>query len=399
MLARVYASLLVVAVLVVAGACAGGAPATSAPAPPAGQPAAAAPSAPAQAGGVVKVAVVNPLTGPNAQYGQQSVEGIKLAVEELNAAGGALGKKLEFVLEDTASDKAQAVALVRRFAAQPEVVAILGITSTGELIPASEAAVDGKIPVISTGSAGIWPKEFNDWTFRTTVVSDRAIPAYLKELKEKLSLKALAVIYDADNDFSALETEFVKKEASKYGLDLVAVEAHRARDADFGPQLTRIMSRNPDAILIESRTNEAAGIVQQARQRGFKGHLLGSTPFTDATIARLAGDAVDGAFFYQSLNSERSKTKEFIEKWKRRTDGKLPSKDHVQAYDAVYLLADAMQRASTTTDRQKLRDAVGSTKGFVGASADFTYDGKGDNTTQRVYLYKWVKGGTYELVK
>lgn len=335
------------------------------------------------------------LSGPVAAYGEDAKIGVDLAVADINAKGGVLGRKLKVEYEDTGADRAKAVAIYRKFGARAEVPAFLSI-STIELVALDPVANEVKLPLMSVGSAAPMAK-FSPYTFRTQLIVNKALPAVFALLKEQKGAKSIAVIYDTVNNYNVGEMESVKAAAGPSGLELKTVESFSTGEQNFSLQLTRIAQSNPDLLYVAATTNEAALIITQARGIGIKAQLLGGAGLNDNRIFALPGKAAHGimTFFPFDAKDERPVVKEFVKLYADKYKKDLPPAYVALGYDGIHIIADAIKRAGST-DREAVRKALGETN-FDGANGKFRYDGSGDNLEQRPHIFAYGDQG-YERI-
>lgn len=328
----------------------------------------------------IKLGVNLELSGAVAQYGQRALEGIKMATDEINRKGGVLGKKIELIIFDNKSDKTEALNIATRLATKENVLAILGCTTSGATKSAAVAAMKYKIPIISptatddkvtvderTGKtkAYVFRVCFND-SFQGDVMATFA----LKTLK----VKSVAIIYDASSDYSkGLEKNF-KLAFTKGGGKIVAEEAFAKNEQEFSGILTKIKAKNPDAIFAPVYYDEAGLIIKQARELGIKVPIMGGDGFDDPKVAEKAGSEYANYVYFSTHYSGQDpdkKVQDFIRKYKQLYKNE-PNAFVATSYDLVYLVADAIKRANSTTDREKLRKALEDTKNFAGVTGVIT---------------------------
>ena len=337
------------------------------------------------------------LSGRLAGYGEDGRAGADLAVAGINARGGVLGRKVRVEYEDTAADRAKAVAVYRRFGARPDVVAMLSLSSI-EFAAQDPVANDVKMPLVSIGSATPMTK-FSPWSFRVSLIVNKAVGPVFEALKTKRGIKSVGIIYDAADNSSIGQMESVKAAAPGLGLKLKDVESFNSGDQDFSLSLTRFVADPPDVLYVGATTNEATLIISQARALGYKGLLIGGAGLNDPRIAALPGKDAEGVmtFFPFDVTSEAAIVRDFTEQYKAAHKGAAPPSLAALGYDAVLLVADAVRRAGST-DRDAARAALGSTAGFQGVDGSFTYNGPGDNQEQRPFLFE-LKGGHFARVR
>jgi branched-chain amino acid transport system substrate-binding protein len=339
------------------------------------------------------------LSGDFASYGSDAKIGVDLAVDELNAAGGVLGRRLKVEYVDTGADRAKAVAHYRKFASRPEVAMFLSISSV-EFVALDPVATEAKLPFISVGSAAPFPK-FSPYSFRIQLIVDKAMGPVLGRLKELRGIKTVGVMYATDNTYNVGEMESVKATAPTAGLQLFDVESFKRGDQDFSLQITRIKAREPDLLYVAATTDEAALIISQARALGLKSLILGGAGFNDPRIADLPGKAARGVmtFFPFDATDPRPIVQSFVRLYKAKYGpDKTPPAYVALGYDAARLVADAARRAGST-DREAVRKALGSTKRLEGVNGFFSYEGSGDNLEQKPNIFVMGDKGYERLTK
>jgi branched-chain amino acid transport system substrate-binding protein len=337
------------------------------------------------------------LSGAAAAYGEDGRTGADIAIAEINAKGGVLGKKLRIDYDDTGMERARAVAIYRKYAASPGVVAMLSISSV-ELVALDPLANEVKLPLISIGSAATFAK-FSPYTFRLQVIVGKAMPTVLARVKAARNLKSVSVLYDVKNNFTVSEMEAVKASAQAAGLELKGIESFSTGEQDFSLQLTRIAEQNPDLFYLAATTDEAALAISQARGLGIKAQILGGAGLNDPRIGSLAKEGAYGTITFApfSPKDDRPIVKAFVADYQKKFAKAEPPAYVALGYDSVLLLADAIRRAGST-DREAVRNALGSTKDLEGLNGLYSYDGSGDNVRQEPRLLVYGPTG-YDTAK
>lgn len=370
---------LVVVAALFAAACGGSSPSTSAKGP-------------------TRFAVLEILSGTALALGQQDLQGVQMAVDEINAAGGINGSKIELDTQDTALNAATTVALVNKENADSSILAIHGPLSTPELVAAANVCGSDKIVCLAAGSTSPWVGAFNDWTFRSNLISVIALPSVLKTVKSKVPIKSIAIMDDSGNPCSIGETAQLRGTiAQNLGLNVLDVEGYRQTDTDFTPELAKILPQKPDLLYITGISDQAALIIQQARQRGYTGEILGGcSDLNDAQILKKSNNAAVNAITFSSFNifDTRPIVQKFVANYRAKYNSD-PSNFVAAGYDSMYIFADAAKRANTTTNRQAFRDALGKTSGLVGVNGTYTYKNSGDNQTPGFAIFRIKAGGGY----
>ncbi|MGI6085551.1 MAG: ABC transporter substrate-binding protein [Acetivibrionales bacterium] len=328
---------------------------------------------------VIRIGINYELSGEVASYGQASVDGIELAIEEINAAGGINGKKIEAVKYDNKSDKAQATTLATKLMTQDKVVTVFGPATSGAFKATIPEAIKNKVPVIS-GSAtaeGVTSDEngVKEYAFRIcfsdlyqgTVMANYAL--------NNMSATKAVIIMDNSSDYGKGLADNFMKTFEEGGGAIVATEAFVSGDTDFNAILTKIKGQEFDVIFIPGYYNEAGLIIKQARAQGINTTILGADGFGAPELVELAGaDALNDVYFsshFSSLDKDPSVTG-FIESFKEK-HGKEPDQFAALGYDMVKFLADAIKRAGST-DPVAIKDALAATKDFPGITGTFSID-------------------------
>ncbi|MFM9887102.1 MAG: ABC transporter substrate-binding protein [Burkholderiales bacterium] len=353
--------------------------------------------------GEIKIGGLTFLTGKFSSYGADIEKGVKLALDKVNAKGGVLGKKLVVDLQDTASDSAQAVSLLRRFASSSDVAAIIGPTGTPDLLAIIPVARQLTVPVVTIGSMKPMAKdEFPDQVFRVTLMnSPEVVRDIITKVAAAKNIKRIGLLMDRTNDAQQADARSAR-DAIKLGagVQLVADESYAGGDKDFSVLIGKMMQANADALWLSATTNEAAIIILQARARGFKGVVMGGAGMTDPKIVQLVGAGAAPYVMFTPLNleSDRPIVRDFVEAYRKAYGNNQIATFSAYAYDSVMLVEDAIRRAGSA-DRKAVAQAIGSTKSFPGVAGEYSYDGKGDNVKPVPYIMEVGPKGAFVSFK
>ncbi len=328
---------------------------------------------------VINIGINYELTGEVASYGQASVDGIELAIEEINSAGGINGKKIEAVKYDNKSDKSQATTLATKLMTQDKVVAVLGPATSGAFKATIPEAIKNKV-VVASGSATaddvtVDNSGVKEYAFRICFSDSYQGTAMANYALKNMSATKAVVIMDNSSDYAkGLAANFTKTfEAG--GGKIVATEAFVAGDTDFNAIITKIKGNDFDVIFIPGYYNEAGLIIKQARNQGIDTPILGADGFGAPELTELAGaDALHDVYFsshFSSLDKDPSVTG-FIENFKTK-HGKEPDQFAALGYDLAMFIADGIKRAGST-DTVAVKDALAATKDFKGITGSFSMD-------------------------
>ena len=351
-----------------------------------------------QSGDVIKVGEFASLTGKEATFGISSHEGTLLAIEELNAGGGVLGKKFELLTEDDLSKAGEAATVVNKLIARDGVVAILGEVASSRSLEAAPICQQNKIPMISPSSTNPKVTETGDFIFRvcfTDILQGKILANFATKT---LKAKKVAVFTDVKSDYSKGLAKYFKEHFAPAGGQIATELDFNGGDKDFKAQLTAIKSASPDAVFVPGYYTDVALICIQAKQLGITAPIFGGDGWESEDLVKIGKDAVEGTYFstHCAADSPDPRVKNFVEVYKKRFNGKTPDAMAMLGHDSVKILAAAMKQ-SGTTDGQKVRDALAATKDFDGVSGKITIDAKRDATKPMVILQ--IKGGQFKLVE
>jgi branched-chain amino acid transport system substrate-binding protein len=321
----------------------------------------------------IKIGEFGSLTGDNASFGTSQNEGVQMAVEEINNAGGVLGKKIDLTVEDNQTKQGQTTTIVRKLISQDHVVALVGEVASSKTLEAAPIAQEAKIPLIATAATNPKVTQVGDYIFRVCFIDDFQAVVIARFVLENLHKTKVAFMTDVKQDYSVGLTQFAKDYLLKNGGQVVKQQSYSSGDKDFRAQLTDIKSADPDVIIITGYYPEASLIVRQGRQLGIKAVFAGGDGWDGSSLIPVGGKAIEGAYFSNHFSTEDKSpaVQEFVTKYKKKYNNKTPDAFAALGYDAVNLLADAIKRAGGT-DSEKLRDAIADTKDFPGVTGKIT---------------------------
>lgn len=327
----------------------------------------------------VKIGINYELSGAVATYGEASVDGILMAFDEINEAGGINGMKIVPVKVDNKSDAAEATALATRLMTQEGVVACLGPATSGNFMATIPVAMSSKIPVVSasaTADEGVTVDasgKVNDYVFRLCFNDSFQGVTMANFAANNLSAKTAVIIQDNSSDYAKGLAKNFKETFTKAGGTIVAEEGYVAKDKDFNAILTSVKGKQFDVIFLPGYYQEAGLIIKQARDLGITQPVLGADGFDSPVLLELAGAAaLNDVYFsnhYSSLD-EDPMVKDFIAGFKEKY-GADPNAFHALGYDLGKYIADSISRAGST-DPEAIKDALASTKDFAGVTGTFS---------------------------
>lgn len=346
------------------------------------------------AGDTIVVGEVASLTGDEASFGNSSHNGTLLAVEELNAAGGVLGKKLKLVTEDNQSKKGESATATKKLISRDKVVAVLGEVASSRSLEMASVCQQMKIPQISPSSTNPKVTQSGDYIFRVCFEDKfQGGTVLAKFATASLKAKRVAIITDVAQAYSVGLTQFFKERFIADGGQIVLEQKCSSGDKDYNAQLTAIKTTNPDAIFLPVYYGPANLIAQQARGLGMTMPLFGGDGWEAPELLQGANGALDGCVFstHFSPDQEGAKAKEFVDKYTKKF-GARPDAMGALGYDSAMVLADAMKRAGTT-EGAKLREAIAATKDFDGVTGKMSLDA--DRNARKPAVMIEIKAGKF----
>jgi branched-chain amino acid transport system substrate-binding protein len=346
----------------------------------------------------VKVGVAFALSGPAAVYGTSQKNAVQLAADEINAKGGINGNRLVLVIEDEQGKKEEGITVFRKLVFQDKVLAIVGPTLSNSAFAADPVANQAKVPVLGVSNTASGVTDIGPYIFRNSITEADILPVVIKTVKAKRGVKRVAVMYGNDDAFTKSGYEVFRQALADNAVEVLTTETFAKGDVDFSAQLTKIRALKPDAIVVSALAEEAANIMLQARQLGLPESVpfIGGNGFNSPKLFQIAGKAAEGTFVGGpwSIEDKTPRNVAFVEAYTKRFGG-APDQFAAQAYDGMHIVTAAIQKAETTDNRDKVRDALAGLKGFVGATGPFEFkpnrDAKQDG---KVFI---VKGGKFTL--
>jgi branched-chain amino acid transport system substrate-binding protein len=346
----------------------------------------------------IKIGEFASLTGKDATFGISSHEGTLMAIEEINAAGGVLGKQLDLLTEDTQCKAGESATVVNKLISRDNVVAILGEVASSRSLEAAPVCQQNKIPMISPSSTNPDVTKTGDYIFRVSFIDPFQGTVMANFATKSLKLKRVAVFTDVKSDYSKGLAKFFKERFQANGGEIVSELDFNGGDKDFKAQLTAIKAANPEGVFVPGYYTECALISVQAKELGLTVPLFGGDGWESSKLFEIGGDAVNGNYlsthYSPQVGSELSK--KFVANYAKRWNGKVPDALAACGYDSALVLADALKRAGTT-EPQKLRDAIAATKNFPAVTGMITINENRDATKSAVILK--IKDGHYEYLE
>jgi len=347
-------------------------------------------------GDKVKIGVFMSMTGDTANFGISSTNGIKMATDEANAAGGINGKQIELDVQDDRSDPSEAATIVTKFVTQDAVHAILGEVASSRSIAAAPIAQNAKIPMLTPSSTNPEVTRKGDYIFRSCFIDPVQGAAIAQFAAKSLGKKRAGIMVDRKNDYSTGLEKFISATFTKLGGEMVITQSYQAGDQDFNAQLTSIKGSNPDVIFVPGYYGDVALIAKQARDKGITVPFVGGDGWDAKQLYEIGGKALNGSFFsnHYSPYDTDPQVQKFVNDYKARYNS-IPDALAATAYDAARIMFDAIKRANSL-DGKAIRDALAATKDFPGVTGKVTFNENRD-AVKPIVMIEIKDGGIYAV--
>lgn len=330
-----------------------------------------------QEGDTIKIGVNLELSGGVAAYGNAEKNGVELAVEQINADGGILGKKVKLVVKDNKSDNNEAATVAANLVTNDKVVAVVGPATSGAMKTVIPNMTKAKVPVITPSatddSVTLQGKKVQDYVFRSCFQDSFQGIILAKYATENLKADKVAILADNSSDYAIGLTKAFK---SEYKGDIVFEENFTQDDKDFQAILTKLKGKDFDAIYVPGYYTQAGLIIKQARELGIDKPIIGADGFGDEKMVQTAGVANVNNVFYSAHFSTQApandKVQPFIDAYKKKYNEE-PSAFNALAYDSVYMIKQAIEDQKSA-DSAAITKGLANLKDFEGVTGSITMD-------------------------
>lgn len=355
-------------------------------------------SSSAAAPATIKIAALVELSGAGATSGTNFRNGVDLAVREINAAGGILGKKIELSISDTTTNPGVALGLTKK-AIDQDVFAIFGPVFSGSIVVSMKESEKAGIPNWTGGEAANITLQGNPYVFRTSFTQATAMPKVANYIAKQTKIKSLAVIY-VNNDFGKGGLEMIKKALGTTDVKILTDISTDSGQVDFSAAVLKAKQSNADAVFAYTNEDESARLLRELRKQGWTKPVIGETTLTSQKVIELAGDAANGALGHVGLTVDAPipAIRAFRAKYER--DFKSIS-DHngMKGYSGIYAMQAAIEKVGKL-DRKAVANAMHglkvNTDKYPGALMYTEFDQKGD--LDRMSFIVEVKNGKQEVI-
>ena len=357
-------------------------------------------SAPSTTGDIL-VGEFGSLTGAQATFGTSNHQGVLLALDEINAAGGVNGRKIKVITEDDQSKQEEAANAVSKLISQDGVVAVLGEVASSCSLAAAPICQRNKIPMITPSSTNEQVTKTGDYIFRVCFTdnyqgeSQATFASQWCELNHKP--KNAAILTDSKSDYSTGLTKVFTEKFQALGGKVIITQSYANGDSDFKAQLTAVKATNPSLLFVPGYYTDIGQIAIQRADLGMSAvPMLGGDGWESPKLIEIGGKALEGCFYtnHYFADDPAPVVHDFVTKYQKKWGAK-PDSLAALAYDATKVLAEALKRSGGKGGAD-LKDAIGATKGFVGVTGTITV-GPDRNAVGKTLVIEEIKNGQLTL--
>ena len=324
--------------------------------------------------GEILIGEYSSLTGTTATFGQSTHRGLMMAVDEVNNAGGILGKRIRLLTEDDQSKPEEAAMAVTKLISRDGVKAVVGEVSSSRSLAAAPICQASGIPMVSNASTNPEVTKKGDYIFRVCYIDPFQGEVMAKFVWNSLRLTKAAILKDVKNDYSVGLAQFFEETFGKLGGQVVATQAYSEGDTDFKAQLTALKAANPEVVVVPGYYTEAALIVKQARELNMMMPFMGGDGWDSSKLLEIGGESMNNSFFSTAYTADDPNpvVQNFVNKFKTLYN-ETPDAMAALGYDAGKILFHAIGRAGSV-EGTKIRDALAATKDFQGVTGVISID-------------------------
>jgi branched-chain amino acid transport system substrate-binding protein len=328
--------------------------------------------------GPIKIGFYGSLTGNTAVFGNANLNGARLAVEEINAAGGINGRTIELISQDTQSRDDQTSTAVRRLIESDKVVVLVGEVASTLSLAGGRIAQQSNVPMVSPASTNVRVTPTGDMIFRVCFIDPFQGYAVAKFARENLGLSRAAILFDQEQDYSTGLRDAFRTAFTEMGGEIVAVEAYTSDTKDYGPQITSLRATNAEMVFVPGYYNQIGDFMVQARQRGLDVPILGGDGWESPTLVEIAGQAIEGSYYSNHFAPDNpdEKVQGFLGRFKAKYNQDAEAMAAL-GYDAILVVADALKRVmddEKPLSSRNIAEALSKTSEFPGITGSITID-------------------------
>lgn len=332
------------------------------------------------AGEDIRIGFTPPITGASAAEGAFQIKAIKLALKEINAAGGVNGRKIDLRMVDNQSSNPGALAALQKAVEQEKALVLVGFVKSTQILAASDAIKNYGIPTVVGGTNVTLTRQGNPWLFRVRPDDSIAALAMVKYIKEDAKLTKIGILHDTDA-FGSGGADLVEKYAKEQEVTVVKREKYTTKDKDYTAQLLSLKNAGAQImVLYAPNPEDAAVVMRQYRQLGAPFKYLGSPSSQHRDALNLARDAAEGILAVADFVPGASEVnKRYGENYKREYNEEYDALS-AWTYDGLHILVNAIKKVGE--DRTKLRDAILAVKDYQGVLGTYSFTPNGDGLSE-----------------
>ena len=337
------------------------------------------------------------LTGPTASFGQSGRNAAAMAVDEIDASGGLLGRRLRLVAEDDRGEPAEAASAVSKLLSRDRAAGVIGEAASSRTLAAAPLAQSARVPMISPTSTNPRVTEVGPFVFRACFTDEFPGRILARFARERLRAATASLLVDVKNDYSVGLADAFRKSFTSAGGKIIGEQRYSESDSDFSAQLTQLRGNPADVLFVPGYYTDVGLIARQKKSLGVSGALLGGDGWDSPRLVEIGGSAMDGAYFanHYSPDDPAPAVARFVEAYRRRFSI-VPDSVAALTYDSTRLLADAIRRAGST-DGAAIARALAATRDFPGVAGTLSMDAH-RNPVKSVVMLR-VEGGRYRFVE
>ena len=334
-----------------------------------------------------------------ANYGVATYEGLELAIDEVNAAGGINGKKIKLVKADTKSETSEAVNSATKLIADDKVKVLVGPATTAPVIAETQVATEHKVPILApcatSAKVTVENGKVQPFVFRSCFIDPQQGDVMAKFAKDNLKATTAVIYFDSSSDYSKSLAQVFKEKFEAAGGKVLMEEAFVQKDQDFKATLTKLKTAGAQVMFVPAYYEEVGKIVKQARELGIATPILGTDGWDDPKVKDIAGaDAINNTFFCTHYSDKDAEVKPFLDAYNKKFNH-APNVFAALGYDAGKVLIDALKRANSD-DTEKIAKAIAETKNLKAGTGTISMDANHNPIKQAVILEN--KNGGREVV-
>ena len=346
--------------------------------------------------GEIEVGVIFSLTGGASVYGNTQQNGVLLAMEEINESGYLGEAELVLVIEDGGSDAETAISAMEKVVNEDEVVAVLGPTLSTQAFSADPIAQEAGVPVMGVSNTATGITDMGDYVFRNSLPESSVIPGNLGQAVELLEIETVGVLYSDDDDFSVSGYNVFSATLEELEIDVIGEETFQIGDTNFDAQLTNLVFEEPDALIVSTLAAEATLLIQQARELGYTGPIIGGNGFNSPAIREQAGEDADGVIVGAAwhITNPSDINVAFVDMFEEAYSTS-PDQFAAQSYTGAWLMATAI-RCADSTDSEDIRDELAAIEEFDSPLGLFSFNE--DRNPVHDPVAQIIIAGTFEIL-